>query len=282
MDALRVDQRPNNFSEPKWSRMLILSLTFHVVAFSFILFVPDHMPTRRIRGPVYQVDLVELPKTGRLKAKGPVAAKTPKRAPALKKRSQAKRIAEPTPKQKPAVIAKRTLEKKSLKTKKVTPPKVLNKADTNAKPRKTVEKTDSLIDQAVSKLERKVQVQEKDHVDRAVSRLAGRVRQGRGEAEQGISMRMYQLEVENWIKNNWSYPVALLSRRDLEAIIVVKAKRNGTIVKTWFRRKSSNAIFDESVMKAVERSDPLPPFPEGYLKTYEEFEINFNLKELEG
>ena len=40
-------------------------------------------------------------------------------------------------------------------------------------------------------------------------------------------------------------------------------------------------MFDESVMRAIERSDPLPPFPEGFLKSFEEIEINFNLRELE-
>ena len=283
MNVARIEQRLNSVSEPKWSKMLILSLVFHLVAFSLILFVPDQMPTRSIRGPVYQVDLVELPNTRRLKTKSSVRAKTQKKSTALKKASQAKRIAKPTKREKPAVIAKRTLEKKSLKSKKklLPPSKVLDKAVTNTKPKKKEKNTETLIDQAVSKLESKVNAQENDHVEQAVSKLQSRVKEGRGEADEGISIRMYQLEVENWIKNNWSYPVALLSRKDLEAVIVVKVRNSGAIMKSWLKKKSSNTIFDQSVIKAVERSDPLPPFPKGYLKTHEEFEINFNLRELE-
>jgi colicin import membrane protein len=52
-------------------------------------------------------------------------------------------------------------------------------------------------------------------------------------------------------------------------------------MKTRFDKRSTDVLFDESVSKAIERSNPLPPFPEGYRKTNEELEINFNLKDLE-
>jgi len=57
--------------------------------------------------------------------------------------------------------------------------------------------------------------------------------------------------------------------------------RDGTISQFTFKKRSGDAIFDESVAKAIERSNPLPPFPEGFLKSSEEIEINFNLRELE-
>ena len=105
----------------------------------------------------------------------------------------------------------------------------------------------------------------------------------KGNAENGITIRMYQMAVEEQIKSNWSYPVALISPkklRDLEAIVLVKVKEDGTVMKSWFKDRSSNSIFDGSVLKAIERSDPLPPFPEGYRKNYDEIEIRFNLSEL--
>ena len=94
-------------------------------------------------------------------------------------------------------------------------------------------------------------------------------------------MLIYRMEAEEWIKSNWSYPVALDSEKDLEAIVVLMVKRDGTILKNHFEKRSAKAIFDESVMKAIERSDPLPPFPEGYRKSHEEFIISFNLKDLQ-
>jgi outer membrane biosynthesis protein TonB len=46
-------------------------------------------------------------------------------------------------------------------------------------------------------------------------------------------------------------------------------------------KHSGSPVFDESVTRAIKRSDPLPPMPESYPKSYEELEITFNLKELE-
>ena len=147
-----------------------------------------------------------------------------------------------------------------------------------------------LIDRAVSKIEKKVKAKKNDHLAQAISKIQARAEgvaekgSVRGNAESGITIRMYQMAVEEQIKSNWSYPVALISPkklRELEAIVVIKVKENGTIMKSWFMERSSNSIFDGSVLKAIERSDPLPPFPEGYRKSYDEIEIRFNLSELE-
>ena len=89
------------------------------------------------------------------------------------------------------------------------------------------------------------------------------------------------MEIENRIKSNWSYPVAAGNQKDLEALVIVKVKNDGTILDSWFKKPSSDNVFDQSVMKAVERSNPLPAFPEGYRRSYDEIEINFNLKDLE-
>lgn len=256
-----------------WSKMLLLSIAFHLGLFSIILFVPRQMPTRMIKGVVYDVDLVEMPQTRRLKAKENDKSKTAKRLDKKKKASPAKRISRPEKKEKPVVIAKRVVKTKSKKAEK---PKL--------SPTK-------LIEQAVSKVEKKVNDTRKDHVEQAITKLETRFKGEAAEdltgdgAELGITVRMYLIEVEEWIKGNWAYPVALAgpdSRKDLEAIVVIRVKSNGTILKSWFMKRSSNVIFDQSVQKAVDRSDPIPPFPEGYRKSYDEIEINFNLRELEG
>ena len=273
MEALWVEYSSNKLTEPKWSKMLILSAVFHVAVFSIILFAPQHMPTRSIEGVIYEVDLVEMPKVKASTPQGATKKKAVKRPSRSKKTTTARRISKPKEKKKPLVIAKRVVKRKSRKAK---------------KPGASAAK---LIDQAISKIEKKVKAQKKDPIDQAISRLESR-QQGiapkelRGEnAAGGITIRIYQMEVGNWIKSNWSYPVALASprvRKDLEAVVLLNVKNDGTILKSWFKKRSSNIIFDQSVMKAVERSDPLPPFPEGYRKTYDDVEINFNLRELEG
>ena len=89
------------------------------------------------------------------------------------------------------------------------------------------------------------------------------------------------MEEEIWIKSNWSYPLADRGQKKLEAIVLLTVKKDGTIIKSSFKKRSSDTVFDQSVEKAIKKSEPLPPFPEGYQKSDEELEINFNLKDLE-
>ena len=270
----RVIQDKDNFMEMRWSPVVVLSILFHVAVFSMILFVPESISTTRsIDGIIYEVNLVEMPAGGDKRHKGTTAVKGQEaKAVAIKdtKAKKARRIKAPEKKEKPVVIAKRTVKKKTSPVKK---PKV---------------SSSQLIDRAISRIKKKVKSEDYVHdIDRVISRLESEVK-GRygtgskgGQIASGIPIRIYQMEAENWIKSNWSYPVAIQSQKNLEAVVVVMVKRDGAILKTKFKKRSSSAIFDESVSKAIERSDPLPPFPEGYRKSYEEFVINFNLKEVE-
>jgi len=254
--------------------MVALSVVLHLAIFSVVLFVPEAMPTRRFEGVVYSVNLVEMPAGANVKIKGSTSRPGKKGTRVAQKGSQAKRITVQEKKKKPVVIAKRTVKTKTPTIKK---PKV---------------SSSELIDRAVSKIEKKVKSKvesdEKSHVDRAIAKLESEVSTTIGPGVQEgspagwIPIQMYQMEVEEKIKGNWSYPVALQSREDLEAVVVVVVKRDGTILKTEMKKGSSDPIFDESVLRAVKRSDPLPPFPEAYRKSHEEIEIKFNLQDLQG
>ena len=270
MDALRVDSSFNDPMVPRWRKVLILSLGFHLAIFSIILFAPEPLSTRRISGAVYEVNLVEMPKAKQTAVRPGSEAKAKKRLTVSKKATPAKRISRNEKKEKPVVIGKKVIKKK---------------------PRRVKTSPSKLIDRAVAKIEKKVKAEKSDHVGQAISKLETQIKgeggrtSRRGDGDKGIIIRIYQMEVEQRIKSNWSYPVALLgpeSRKALEAIVVVKVKSNGKILKFWVMERSSNVMFDQSVIKAVERSDPLPPFPEGYRRTHDEIEINFNLRELEG
>jgi len=284
----------------RWTGGVVVSLFFHVLIFSLILFVPESMPTRRIGGPgVYEVNLVEMPTLGR-PAAGPPApvAKAEKEVSSPKPAPAARRIAPPPPpEEKAVVISKRVVERKQEEKKEapkppkpeVSPSKLIDGAIAKIEKKVKTEQTDHLAN-ALSKVEGKVKAQNTDHLARALSQIEGRAQgegqgsSGEGGTETGITMRMYQLAVEEQIKSNWSYPVALTDpkkRKDLQAIVIVKVQQDGTVLKSWFKERSASSIFDGSVLKAIERSDPLPPFPEGYKKTSEEFEIRFDLSEME-
>jgi len=280
MEGFEVKTSPDELEEPRWSKVIILSLLFHLIIFSVILFVPDSIPTRRISGAtIYEVNLVEMP--GKSSSIPPKSSnsKMSRQLTSPKESTTAKRISRPSKKQKPVVIGKRVVKRKKEKKREVKKTK---------KPRVSPSR---LIDRAVSKIKRKVKAKKNDHhlaqaISKIEARTEGAAEKGsvRGNAKSGITIRLYQMAVEEQIKSNWSYPVALINpkkRKDLEAIVVIKVKEDGTIMKSWFKQRSSNSIFDGSALKAIERSDPLPPFPEGYRKSYDEIEIRFNLSELE-
>jgi colicin import membrane protein len=280
MEGLQVKTRSNRAMEPKMSRFIFLSLLLHLGALSLLLFVPDATSTRKMSGPaVYEVNLVSLPAAKpKASARSVHPKRTAKKVSSSKKSAAAKRISTPQKKEKPVIIGKRTVERKKSVPKK------------KPKPRKPKVSPSKLIDQAVAKIKKNVRTKKKEqHLDRAISKIQHSVKTSEtagpgGASVEGISIRIYQMEVEDRIKSNWQYPVALTSpskRKDLVSTVVVKVRQNGTILKSWFIERSSNAIFDASVIKAVERSDPLPPFPDGYNKRQDEIEIRFNLSELE-
>ena len=260
-----------NEMDTKWHPMFIVSAFFHLAIFSAILFFPESRPTRDIKGIVYEVNLVEMPSGQTLGPRDPGPAIPEKKTTIVRNASSTRRIQIPQKEKTPLLIAKRTVKRKSSKT---TKPEV---------------SSSQLIDRSIAKIEKKVKSEEvKSPIDKAISKLESRVRDRNGSGSQegqavsGISMRIYQMEVETRIKSNWSYPVALQGPKNLAAIVILKVKSNGTILSSLFKARSRNAVFDQSVLKAIEKSDPLPPFPEGYRKSYDEIEINFNLKDLEG
>jgi len=64
------------------------------------------------------------------------------------------------------------------------------------------------------------------------------------------------------IKGEWTIPENLLKEMvDLETIIVVIIERDGRIQKSWFEKKSGNALYDQSAMRAIKKADPLPAIP---------------------
>lgn len=257
--------------EQKWGRMIILSLVLHLALLITVLFVPEHVTVRKIRHPVYEVDLVEMPSQKRHHKKSGGKAVSHKALSAPAKALPTKRIGKPAIKEKTVPIAKRTV---AVKAKKIAPPEV---------------SSTKLLDEALAKIEPKVSAENKEAVDQSISRINARPPNNAGarpfgsRAGDGMIMAIYKADIMDWVCNNWSYPVALLgpdSGPNLATVVVLKVEKNGAILRTTMTQGSGNAKFDQSVLKAIKRSDPLPPFPEGYRKTHEEIEINFNLSEL--
>ena len=113
MEGLQVKTSPDELEGPRWSRVIVLSLLFHLIIFSVILFVPDSISTRRISGAtIYEVNLVEMPGKSRSIPSKRSNAKTSRKVTSSKKSTTAKRISKPSKEEKPVVIGKRVVRGK--------------------------------------------------------------------------------------------------------------------------------------------------------------------------
>ena len=96
-----------------------------------------------------------------------------------------------------------------------------------------------------------------------------------GELSQALGL--YRALVNEKIESNWVFPQRLSPEdTELEAIVVVLARRDGTILNMQFEKKSGNPYFDDSVLKAILKAKPFPPFPDIYSPREEEIVIRFS------
>ena len=91
----------------------------------------------------------------------------------------------------------------------------------------------------------------------------------------------YRSLIPNHVENNWVFNEQLVGgRTDLVSVIVIKIMKNGEITDIWFEKKSGNSYFDDSVYKAIKKSNPLPPLPREYTQPYYELGLIFTPKGL--
>lgn len=263
----------------RWKPMLVVSLFLHGLIFSSLFWVPgsSNMGGLGTGEKSYEVSLVDGPPSGNSSVAAPVDTgdKAASAATASAENRQAKRISNLPTKKNAVTIAKRTVEKSKTKA-------------------ESAKDTDNLLEKAISKIKSGTGSQgaeNSDHLEKAIAAIRKKAGSGSGSEGGGAggggsgggdpALRIYQMEVEVLIKSNWSFPDALANRKNIEAVVLLKVKNDGTVTGMDLISPSGNRIFDESVLKAIEKSKPLPPLPEGYKKRNEELEINFNLKDLE-
>ncbi|MBF0302692.1 MAG: TonB C-terminal domain-containing protein [Desulfamplus sp.] len=88
---------------------------------------------------------------------------------------------------------------------------------------------------------------------------------GQGSGTTAEAIGLYNLELYYKIRQNWSYNPSLAGTDGkVEVRIVIKILQNGEIRDIWFETHSGNSHLDESALKAVKKSNPLPPLPAGY------------------
>jgi TonB family protein len=70
------------------------------------------------------------------------------------------------------------------------------------------------------------------------------------------------MAVFNKVQSAWVLPHYYEQNR-LMAVVEITIRADGRIVNIQFEKKSGNEEFDRSVMRAIQKANPLPPLPPG-------------------
>ena len=270
--------RQNNafHNDPKFGRLLLFSLLVHGlvwVAFTLDLFGTNTRP----KPPIYYVDLIHKPvlnpQAGR---PDPRPAKKPQAAQ-VKPTAQ---TAAPTVAKKPVKPAVKPLVKPTQAAK----PKAVPKP--TKKPNKTNDKEQSSINEALERVARQA---ERAALKDKLAKLSASVGaaatvpadvpvgmpDGTGD-EVGISTLAF---VQAFIQQNWALSPYLLDQSrlaDIEAKATLAYSATGKLVRYRINTPSGNQQFDDSLKKAIIKSQQLPqPLPKDL-----ELKVTFNLKNM--
>jgi TonB family protein len=270
-----------------------LSLGLHLLIVAVIIFWPGlgSSSKSQVFKPVYQVKLVGSPNLPpgpvvQAKAEKPLTKPAPKPAPPkLVKKAVApepKPAPKPSPKPKEAIGAKKTVKPtKRLKRKKPKTSSQASTRDLDAKINRLKAKVDQerRLASALNNVERKV-------ASRATSQPAGPVGGGGGGGgDQGVPLKyqIYYTQLWGRISRHWVVPEALVANpQGLEAVVVIKIKKDGNLEKAWLEQSSGNNRYDQSCIRAVERAAPYPPLPSGLREKSHEVGIRFKPEDLSG
>lgn len=259
-----------------------ISAVCHIVMMAAFILMPALITPKRYIPSVVNVSLVSLPAPG-----GDSGTKaTVVEKPAVETTAPPKPVPQPEPvkpaPQKPAetisIAPAQKTEKKvkeSLKHKTFNPEKVIK--ESVSKLEKEVEETrHPSLEEALSRLKRQVE-KEENRPQTAAGRGAGETGTG-ADRQTGSGMtssavrdrvRIYQAEIAYQVQKNWAYAGQLAGgRTDLEAALGIKIMPNGEISDIWFDQRSGNKHLDESAYRAIVKSNPLPPLPEGLFGTH--------------
>jgi len=100
---------------------------------------------------------------------------------------------------------------------------------------------------------------------------------GGGGVVKGIEFIAYQNQMLSTIKANWAW---VGQNTNLRVVVEFQIRENGNIIALKITQPSGDPSYDESVLRAVRKSSPLPPPPEGHREDFSEIKITFRPRDL--
>jgi len=254
----------------KLAGMIFLSFLIHLAFVSFLFYMPGFKKMEIMSPAVISVDIVSLQRSVPSFGLAGDVRKNESKKPVAKEVIQLK---QPEPE-------KKMTYKKDKKEKKVGEKSKAKKKVATA----PVKSNDEEMERAIEKIRQGLLAKKGDE-----SSVAGKGGTGLGYSKQGVTsqgsidlrFQIYYGLIWSKIKDAWVLPENMTSSgKNLEAIIAIRIRKDGEIVKAWVEKSSGNTYFDQSALRAVSKANPLPPVPEGYSEEYFELGIRFFPSEL--
>lgn len=228
----------------KW---LAISLALHIVIIILVLLVTSKKQSDRVfYTPSYKVDLVTIPEAKRAKPKKAKIKKT--RASSNKKKKK---------------VAKKTVAKKKVKPSK----KKRKVADID--PSKAIERLrkkhaeESAIEEGLAKARARVDKETRDNAaEKAAASRSKSVKKVQN-SDIDKELKGYYDTLWNKIKDSWVLP----GQADFSGMITVASViigSDGKLLDLSIEKGSGNGFFDASTLRAIKKSAPFPPLPDGY------------------
>jgi len=277
----------------KLSKWLFFSFLFHGALISALFVVPFLPSQSRPSYPVYTVDLVGGEKIGRnnlgTELVPPLAPKAPKKTAEEVSPPPVQETKQETKKEKPKPLEKEALPQEKVVLKEAT------KREPKKEPTKDTKSESKTEESALDRVrERLIQ----SAVERAKSRTEGTqkpskgdvISSGEGEGAaalgpggrgggvvKGMEFIIYQNRMLGSIKDNWAW---VGQKSNLKVVVHFSIKDSGEITGLKIVQSSGDQSYDESVLRAVKKSSPLPPPPESSRKDFADVELTFRPKDL--
>ena len=288
--SLRERSLPLVGAQEKLSKWLVFSLLLHAGLIAG-LFIMPFLPARSVREfPVYTVDLVGGERIGRTNLGTEL---TPAAATKEAPKKAEKEIPTPEPKPEPKKVEKaKSIEKSAVIPEKVIMKETVKKETAIEKKTETKETAASLnsvrerlIQSAVERAKNRTDSGQKTSKGEVISSGTG---EGEGAAAlgkggrgggvvKGMEFVIYQNRMLSTIKTNW---VWVGQRSNLRVVVRFNIKENGEIFGLKVVQASGNASYDDSVIRAVNKSSPLPAPPEAVRNDFSDVELAFRPEDL--
>ncbi|RMG56725.1 MAG: cell envelope integrity protein TolA [Deltaproteobacteria bacterium] len=241
-----------------------------------------------IYSPVYTVDLVSPEKVSRPRGRGGTGAgglpiRKRRKGKEGREKSLARLKAERERLEKEASLLL-TKKLSLLKQKKSLEEKV-SRLQEGRRAREEAERALSELQRKIRSLEREIEAKRRAGTPRPSESGGGKIERSPSTPAGGITretasiapqIKAYLNRLDEAVRSAWVVPRALVdNREDLMVQVRITIETDGSVSSIVVERPSGNSLFDDSVIRAIQKASPLPVPPEELREGRDYYEVGF-------